>query len=357
MKFNVNAQTRQFLSRYVATSSRHSGHSWTRSPGFAINIFAKPEKTAYYPELIKVEITTACNMACAFCGAAQSIPNWKSRPGEHISLTALEKIVDHVPMLRWIDLQGVGEPLVHPKFREILLFLAGRNISVQFTTNGLLLNKRLRETILQCPVHRITVSLSAATPENYSKLHASRLFERVLKNVEQLVESRFHPLPKIRLLAVAMSQNLCELQSLAQLAKTLGADEFALSAYKPIRAKDPFEPDLAELRQVVTQVKDYAKRIGLSLQVEIPIVSSQHSSEAQSWKKCLWPWTSIAVNVKGEIVPCCYLMGDKQFSFGNLLQNDIYEIFDGSQYRSFRSALNKGHVETMLCQSCYDHVM
>lgn len=346
------------MTRYRKASLLQGGHSLARLVCFGFNIIFRPEYCFYYPEIVKVEITTACNMSCIFCGAAISGKLATDRPGRHMNIETLQVILRNNPMIRWIDLQGVGEPLVHPQFSDILKLLNIRGISCQFTTNGTLLTGRVVNDIANGNVHTITVSLSASSAEKYHELHGSPIYENVLENIRFLVEARKNERPKIRILAVAMSNNIEELIGLVDVAKGLGVDSLVVSPYKKLTDDDPNDAGYDELFKSIHALKARARSIGMLLEMEVPIVDMPHhvNGKGVSSEKCLWPWTSLAVNVDGDVMPCCYSMGNKNFSLGNMANASIYEIFNSREYKNFRKALNTGITEGTLCHLCNDHV-
>lgn len=358
MKLNINKQSLTFIARYYAASKAQGRHSLARMLSFSLNICVRPVYTYYYPEILKVEITRACNMSCSFCGAARSFRGEENMRVQHMSLQTLSKILDNMSVIRWIDLQGVGEPLMHPLFSDIMNLLNKRKISVQLTTNGTLINDIVLKTISECIVHSITVSISASSAKKYMELHGSDSYELVLENVSRIVRIKKEGKPKIRLLTVVMSNNIYELNGLIDKAKVLGADSLVLSSYKSICDNDLNIPDHKALSREVRGARAYAQKVGMPLEVEVPIadVDTPPNTRGISSCKCLWPWTSLAVNIDGEVMPCCYSMGNRTFSLGNLANESVYSIFNSPQYRTIRSALNLGKTKDLLCHFCNDHV-
>jgi radical SAM protein with 4Fe4S-binding SPASM domain len=357
LKPNINRHTLDFLSSYRRASKSLGGHSLARMTRFGLNVFIRPVRSLYYPEFLKAEITTSCNMSCMFCGAARSHGKSGGRNGKHMNLETLQEVLDNVPMIRWIDLQGVGEPLMHPKFTEILRLMTLRGISVQFTTNGILLDNMILKAISEGMVHSITISLSASSAERYLELHGSDFFGRVIENIRGLVRARRVGIPRIRILAVVMSYNLNELTRLIEIAKDVRVDSLVLSAYKRISENDWNEPDRIELCQAVADAKAYAKNAGMPLELEVPTAGENNpiNGRGVSPSKCLWPWVSLAVNVDGEVMPCCYSMGNSRYEIGNLTHKNIYDVFNSNAYMSFRAALNLGNTQGLVCHNCNDH--
>jgi radical SAM protein with 4Fe4S-binding SPASM domain len=355
-QLNISRHSLAFLLRYYKASKSLGDHSAIRMSGLTLNVLLRPVHSFYYPEFLKVELTTSCNMSCTFCGAARSHGKPGGRDGKNLNIDTLQEILAHGPMIRWIDLQGVGEPLAHPNFPEILRMLEFRGISVQFTTNATLFDNRVLKCISDGTVHSVTISLSASSAEKYLELHGSAFFDVVLENTRRVVSSRKDGRMRIRMLTVVMSHNLHELTRMIEIAKDVGVDSLVFSAYKPIVLNDQNEPSHQELCRALSDARGYASHVGMQIELEIPAVLKGLTSErGTNSKGCLWPWVGLALNVDGEVMPCCYSMGTRLYELGNLTRQSIYEVFNNKAYNHFREALNTGKTRDLVCHKCNDH--
>jgi hypothetical protein len=110
-----------------------------------------------------IEVSSRCQLSssCVWCPQHAAL----TRPRRDISDE------DFSDALRWVDpgqaelnLSGVGEPLMHPRFVELLAEARGRfpTMRLLFPTNGLLLTRELAERLV--PYHP-EVSISLHVPE------------------------------------------------------------------------------------------------------------------------------------------------------------------------------------------------
>ncbi len=89
--------------------------------------------------MVNLLITMRCNRACSYCFAKEKIHSYaQSKAETEISLQNLEKVTEFLEKSNsdTIQLAG-GEPTIHPKFKEILLTLLNKKISVNLLTNAL----------------------------------------------------------------------------------------------------------------------------------------------------------------------------------------------------------------------------
>ena len=104
---------------------------------------------------IYIEITSTCNLRCSFCQETK-------RPPHFMSIEEFGHILDEIkPYTNYIYLHVKGEPMLHPELDTILSMCQDAGLTVNLTTNGTLLYKKLF-TLIKHPVHQINVSMHSA---------------------------------------------------------------------------------------------------------------------------------------------------------------------------------------------------
>src|SRR5918996_4566795 len=73
------------------------------------------------PQSIQIECTTRCNLKCTFC----ELSYWTEKPAD-LKFDNIQKMVDHLPKLKRIDLTGIGESLMNREFFQIVELLKAR---------------------------------------------------------------------------------------------------------------------------------------------------------------------------------------------------------------------------------------
>ena len=93
-----------------------------------------------YPELprnLYLEVTNRCNLRCKACILYKG--SWE--PPRDITMDELIRIADQLPGLQRIALHGIGEPLLNEDLPAMIRHLKNRDVSVQFNSNGILLDE------------------------------------------------------------------------------------------------------------------------------------------------------------------------------------------------------------------------
>jgi len=133
-------------------------------------------------EFLQIEPTTRCNFTCGFCCG-------RSMTQSDLDIALFERALAQWPALRHIELQGEGEPLLHPRFFDMLALARERGIVVSFITNGSLLDDSAVERVLVGGVEKISVSLESADPETFRAIRGGKL-AKVIANLERLMAAK-----------------------------------------------------------------------------------------------------------------------------------------------------------------------
>src|SRR5918998_1429710 len=182
------------------------------------------------PHELQVEVTGACNLRCRMC-LVRYAPAVGRREGA-LAYEDFVALVDGLPELRKLTLQGLGEPLLLPHLLDMVRHAASRGIEVGFNSNGTLLTRPIADRLVAAGLGWLHVSLDGATAATYEEVrHGTDFsarpgqFDRVVANLRGLVAARDGARrPRIQLVFVAMRRNVEELPALVELAGDVGVD-------------------------------------------------------------------------------------------------------------------------------------
>src|SRR3954451_16519947 len=136
-----------------------------------------PSEAPPLPEHLQVEVSGACNLRCRMC-LVRYAPAVGRREGALAYEDFLE-LVDSVPGLRRLTLQGLGEPLLSPHLLDMIRHAAARGVHVGFNTNGVLLRRPVPEPRVAARAGHVHVSLDCAPAATYAAVrHGTGLAPR-----------------------------------------------------------------------------------------------------------------------------------------------------------------------------------
>ncbi|GIE59626.1 hypothetical protein Aoc01nite_50280 [Actinoplanes octamycinicus] len=312
------------------------------------------------PAHLQVEVTSACNLRCTMCLVRYRPP--VNKLAGAMPLELFHRLVGELP-LRQLTLQGLGEPLLSPHLPEMIATAVRGGIRVGFNTNATLLNRRRAEELVASRVDWLHVSLDGAGPEVYEAIREGARFDTVLGNLAGLVAAKRaagSATPWIRVVFVAMRDNVAELPALVRLLAGIGVNELRVQnlshsfddtgtgGYDEIRDFTARQAlwtgaDLARVRSVFAAALAAARDSDLRLR--LPSLSDEGGGN------CGWPWEAAYVTSAGVVQPCCMVMGDDRVRLGDLTESSFADIWHGPAYRDFRRRLDSA-TPPEVCAGC-----
>ena len=137
-----------------------------------------------------------------------------------------EAVADGLEPGGTVAFMGLGEPLLHPRFLEMVRLAKERGLRAEVTTNALLLDDAMAAGLLEAGLDQLVVSIDGANAEAFGRVRSGASLERVVENVRRLHDARgpnYGPGTQIGVEFVAMRSNVDELPGLGRLAAQLGA--------------------------------------------------------------------------------------------------------------------------------------
>jgi radical SAM protein with 4Fe4S-binding SPASM domain len=325
------------------------------------------------PRELQVEVTGACNLRCRMCLVRYTPAVGRSEGA--LSYPAFRDLVDALPALTKLTLQGLGEPLLAPHLLDMIRYATDRQVEVGFNSNGVLLDRQWAKDLVAAGASWVHISLDGATAITYEDVRHSTTFaprpgqfDRVVANLRGLIAERAAAgttKPVIKLVFVAMRRNVTELPGLVELATDVGVDELWVQnlshtfsdtdpagRYSGIREYTAEESLVADEDQAMALhafATAAAKATRLGLELRLPkLTARQVTRDAVG---CTWPWSSGYVTHRGEVQPCCMVMGSDRATLGRLDEQPFAEIWHGERYQQFRAGL-LSQDPPEVCQGC-----
>ena len=307
------------------------------------------------PVCLYLEVSNECNLACKTC----PITFGKVEKPAALSLEQVKHLVSQFSTVERVVLHGVGEPLLNRELPEIIVWLKENGIYVLFNSNGTLINRRWRESLIESGLDEIRLSLDAATPETFARVRGRPLFDVIIKNIKGLMAlkiERGSPIPLVSLWLTGLRETLTELPDFIRLASSLGIDRVHLQrlVYWEGEHDDQMaRPDQSlfnslqqEEEEIIQSGAELARELGVSFEASgatSPAASLVGKDREQPWSACMRPWTLMYISARGSTFPCCIAPFSTKdlsgLSLGNAFTQDLAGIWNGERYQDFRRRL------------------
>jgi MoaA/NifB/PqqE/SkfB family radical SAM enzyme len=188
------------------------------------------EELRSYPLNLGIDLYGKCNIKppCVYC----LWDKMKVLEGAHSDVTVDDRtLLSYGPFFkaaRNLVNCSFGEPLLHPRFREILELCARNGKFLELSTNGQAFTERTVGALVGKPIY-LYVSLDAATPQTYAKIRNDR-WDEIIPKLELLSRERKKAggFPKLFMVFMPMRVNRGDLEAYFELCRRLEADAFVL---------------------------------------------------------------------------------------------------------------------------------
>lgn len=271
------------------------------------------------PFILQVENTNFCNAKCIMC--PHTIMKRKCKV---MSQEDFEKIINNVIKnykIKRFTMTGFGEPLIDPGLIKKIEFLNKNypQINIEIYTNGALLNSNLIEKLLNMKIKRITFSING-TEESYRKIMSldyKNTKEKVLLFLKRKKELKSKTMTNVSLMILKENQ-----EDVERFIKFWRKHADSVRVYAPSNWAGAIDLD------IVTKDSFYKKR----------------------WP-CYALWSSITVDVEGNLIMCCRDYESK-IKFGNLIKEDIEKIRQGNKFQELLKKQENFDFNSEICKNC-----
>ena len=263
------------------------------------------------PSIVHFHLTDLCNLRCQYCWHYGPDNAHKPDGKDHLPMDVFEKVIHDCAQLQVDDiyLSGIGDPMLHPRFYDILKLLEN-SFTTTIYSNATFPLERCRDILR---ADRIIINLGAPDREHYRVLQGRDLFLRVIKNIRELARLRDRLKPDFRIEVVMVVTRLNEkgLSATESLVRKLGADSVDKKVFQP---------------------SDHNRHI---------MPSGQPLAEKVSgpWPACYHGWFYSAIQLNGDVNVCTFM---QRVNLGNVFTGSFKDIWASPGYVRARLAALTG---------------
>ncbi len=278
-----------------------------------------------FPMMCVLSFTYVCNAKCPNCPYTNSQirADYKDRP--FMEEATFKIIADQCGEYgAWMRVSGGGEPMLHPKAVELMVYAKKVGAKVGLITNGSLFSAESSTQLLETHLDMIEFSVDAGDPETYAKVRKGLKWETLLKNVKQMVELRNLLKSSTKIIASGVNQVDVDIDAVE-------------------RFWDPM-------------VDNFQKRKYLTWGINDPSKSADPAPYLPSTEMIPCPFVFERLNIdsRGKVMVCGFDIAGKT-DMGNIHEKSMKEIWHGEGFEYYRQMhLKKKGVEIDLCKDCPD---
>jgi radical SAM protein with 4Fe4S-binding SPASM domain len=277
-----------------------------------------------FPLMLVLSFVYICNANCPNCPYNNSEIRTTYRDALIMDEDVLRKIADesgqHGAYLR---ISGGGEPMMHPKAVELIVYAKQQGAKIGLITNGSLFDRGKLTKLIESGIDNIEFSVDAGDEETYRKVRPGLSWDRLNENVR---------------LAVAIRNNLkADTRIICSIISQKGVDIVSAERFWEKNV------DKVQVRKYLTW--GYNRECSADPTPYLP---------PEDRIPCPWLFERFNIDSRGDVTIC----GEDiafDHKFANIFDRSIKDIWNGPEFTQFREKHLSGKGETIpICAKCPD---
>ncbi len=303
-----------------------------------------------FPPEVSLELTYLCNARCIHC----SLECPRTFPSE-LEFSEWDKLLQEMYQMGTMVVTFTGgEPLLSPDLFPLMKNAHGLDLKMNLCTNGLLLEKKVIETLESCGLNSMTVSLEGPNASIHDYIvQVDGAFEHTMEIIPLLLDSHINLRIDYTVTAINSRVVVDTIELLHSMGvKRIGFQKLTMKG----RAFSEIEPTPETYVRVVLDILNtYEHFKGTA--IELPILPTSYYREHfkeeipdKINKRSLVPFSRLlarcTVNPAGDVRPC-YLGSE---NVGNIREKDFSTIWREStkDFRACRGCALDPFCESMI---------
>lgn len=231
-----------------------------------------------------------------------------------------------------------GEPYLNPHFLEMVKYASAKKIYTSTSTNAHYLEDENSRKTVESGLDRLIISIDGTTQDTYEHYRIGGELKKVIEGTKNILRWKMKlksKTPHIIFQFLVVKSNEHQTEDVKKLAKELGVDE--------VKFKTAQIYDYKNGNDLIPENKKfsrYFKNGDGKFHIKNPL-------DNHCWKM----WHSAVITWNGMVVPCCFDK-DAQHRMGSLTEKSFKEIWNGGEYKNFRSSLLRSRKEIDICKNC-----
>lgn len=291
---------------------------WCSNVNGNVHLNAKPISAS-------IEPANYCNLSCPHCPTGRKLIE---KTDKRLILNDFKQYIDSLlPELMYLNLYFQGEPLLNRDLPEMIRYASDKGVFTCVSTNGTALTEDVVKRLKDSGVSRFIICLDGATAESYSKYRIGGDFNKVINGISLSVK---YGLPvEVQCLLLSTTEN--EIEDIKSLCKSLGVKRLVF------KKAQFYEDFLVPQNPKFLRYKRDA--------------SGKLVPKAKLKNRCWRLFSTIVIDVDGNVPACCFDKSGK-YSFGNLKDSTLKDVWLGNIAMRFRQAILKNRKGIDICNNC-----
>lgn len=293
------------------------------------------------PFTLFVSPTQVCNFKCFYCTHSKNEEELKKIEFKrhHMSEEMFKKIADDAIQfkgsLKRVLFTGLGEPLANPHLPEMIKYMKDRNIAqgYEIITNAYLLSHEMTDKLIDAGLTFLRISIQGLTEKKYKEISGVDIsYKRLLDNIKYFYEKKGNCKLYIKIMDACFDED----ESEKDFYDVFGDMCDSIYIEHLVKAQPSMMDDYSE---------------------KVESVRTFYGDTSQYRDVCPYAFYSLQIDVDGNTFPCPPLGFPEDFSLGNVMEENVYDIWRSEKlYNMQLSMLKKGRCSINYCENCENYL-
>jgi MoaA/NifB/PqqE/SkfB family radical SAM enzyme len=282
-----------------------------------------------FPMMLVLSFVYPCNALCPHCPYTNSNIRKEYRDMPFMPERIFEKIADEAgPYRAYLRISGGGEPMLHARATELLVYAKQKGCRIGLITNGSLFTEANSRSLLSTGVDMIEFSVDACDPRTYSTVRAGLEWDTLIANFRRMIALRAELRSSSKIVCSAVRQKGVDIDAVEKFwIGEMGADYL---------------------------IKRKFLTWGINTTLD-GMRSADPSAYLDSQElPCPFIFERLNIDSRGNVMVCGYDISANT-SMGNVTTESIRDIWRGRGFEFYRSKHLSGRgADIPLCSGCPD---
>ena len=285
------------------------------------------------PFAVFIEPSSACNFSCCYCPHSIGHERFtrEVRPYGNMSWETFQNVLEQMcglkETLKLVEFSGVGEPLLNPRFPEMLKATKQSQCTkhIRMITNASLLTPEIIDQLIESEVDSVRISLQGITDASYKKITKRDVsFQQIMDNLTYFYQHKGNTQLYLKNINIALTES--------------ERQEF-IDRYSEIADRIYIENIIPFFNNV-----DYSNIIENDQE-------DRYHRKLQTIDVCPHCFTDLDINIYGDISVCGQV--NKPIVLGNVANLTLRDAWDSQERKAFLiQQLKKERHLNEVCQKC-----
>jgi len=288
----------------------------------------RPE-ASQFPMMLVLSYVYPCNALCPHCPYTNSNIRKEYKDAPHMPEATFKKIADEAGKYgAYLRISGGGEPMLHPKAVELLVYAKSKGCKIGLITNGSLFNDDKARALLEAGVDMIEFSVDACDEETYKVVRKGLDWNELVTSTKRMIEMRNELRATTKIIASCVNQDGVDVDAVEKFwVEGIGIDYLIKRKFLTWGSNTTLDTDRS------------ADPLAYLNTDEVP---------------CPFIFERLNIDTRGNVMVCGYDISANT-SMGNVNEQSIAEIWHGPGFKFYRDKHLSGHGNDIpLCSGCPD---